>query len=479
MKIKSTLSLQIAITVLSIQAQAAPASEATKVKANQPWMISSGSSTQRIVPARNPDFVKKSSADYLAEENAIINALPNKAALMRARNSRQIKLDHNGQIQNVNLASPAYWPENVQRVARVLATKDRTAQWNYEELLFPIRNKYSAYGHTYSFQGFMNAVATFPKFCSTEIGPNAQGEDSDTLCKRALATMFAHNNQETGAHEAEGTVGMPAEWRQGLAYVNEAGCQLTGEGCGYDSSCQLSTWTGDVMACPGYGTNNKKKYFGRGAKQLSYNYNYGKFSRVLFGTEKTLLMDPDRVGQDGSLALLSAFWFFMEPQPPKPSMYDMIYGHWVPTAYDIAAKRERGFGVSTMIINGGVECGGKTEEMAQSKNRIKYYLAFANFFGIKQLVENERLGCAGNDQMMQFDEQGTSQTSFPLYWEQDWSQAGKCQLVQYEAGPFSAFYEGDYEKCVVYQNDRPYYNSTKGYHPFAPVTVDQVVYPEG
>ena len=38
-----------------------------------------------------------------------------------------------------------------------------------------------------------------------------------------------------------------------------------------------------------------QKYFGRGAKQLSWNYNYGAFSNAMFGDAMILLKNPGLV----------------------------------------------------------------------------------------------------------------------------------------------------------------------------------------
>ena len=42
------------------------------------------------------------------------------------------------------------------------------------------------------------------------------GRDSEAICRRTLATMFAHFTQETGGHNPNGEV---EEWRQGLVYL--------------------------------------------------------------------------------------------------------------------------------------------------------------------------------------------------------------------------------------------------------------------
>ena len=66
-------------------------------------------------------------------------------------------------------------------------------------------------------------------------------------------------------------------------HCREAGCKETGPGCEYSSACDLSTWQGRTWPC-GKDGGSWKKYYGRGAKQLSYNFNYGPFSDAMFGT---------------------------------------------------------------------------------------------------------------------------------------------------------------------------------------------------
>ena len=192
-----------------------------------------------------------------------------------------------------------------------------------------------------------------------------------------------------------------------------------------------------------------KSYFGRGAKQLSYNYNYGPFSEAMFSDVSVLMNNPELVA-DTWLNLASAIFFFFYPQPPKPSMLHVIDGTWQPNERDISNGLVTGFGVTIQIINGGVECGGSTV-IQQSINRIDYYQHFANYLQV-DLPNGEIPGCAG---MKQFDAQGAG--ALEIYWEQDWAYSSEspdgkvnaCQLVGYQT-PFSAFKEGDYAKCVEY-----------------------------
>ena len=270
-------------------------------------------------------------------------------------------------------------PDNVKRVEGIVKASD----WEY---LFPLR------AQSYTYSNFLKAVGKFPALCKTY----NDGRDSDAICRKELATMFAHFAQETGGHESWRP---EAEWRQALVHVREMGW-TEGQKGGYNGECNPDIWQGQTWPCGKDKDGDFVSYFGRGAKQLSYNYNYGPFSEAMFGTVRTLLDKPELVA-DTWLNLASAIFFFAYPQPPKPSMLQVIDGTWQPNDHDKANGLVPGFGVTTQIINGGVECGGPTE-IAQSENRIKYYKEFANYLKVP-VPANEVLGCAN---MKQFDEGG-------------------------------------------------------------------------
>ncbi|WJW87407.1 MULTISPECIES: chitinase [Enterobacter] len=331
----------------------------------------------------------------------------------------------NAQVEMIEPGRAAN-PENVKRVEGIVKASD----WEY---LFPLR------AQAYTYSNFLKAVGKFPALCKTY----NDGRDSDAICRKELATMFAHFAQETGGHESWRP---EAEWRQALVHVREMGWS-EGQKGGYNGECNPDVWQGQTWPCGKDKDGDFLSYFGRGAKQLSYNYNYGPFSEAMYGDVHTLLEKPELVA-DTWLNLASAIFFFAYPQPPKPSMLQVIDGTWQPNAHDKANGLVPGFGVTTQIINGGVECGGPTE-IAQSQNRIKYYKEFANYLKVP-VPANEVLGCAN---MKQFDEGGAG--ALKIYWEQDWGwsadtptgQTYSCQLVGYQT-PFSAFKEGDYSKCV-------------------------------
>lgn len=59
------------------------------------------------------------------------------------------------------------------------------------------------------------------------------------------------------------------------------------------------------------------QYYGRGPFQLSWNYNYGQFSNVFapaaYDSKMYLLKNPEKLHQDGDLAMTAGIWFYMTP----------------------------------------------------------------------------------------------------------------------------------------------------------------------
>ncbi|MBK0413950.1 chitinase [Chromobacterium haemolyticum] len=348
-------------------------------------------------------------------------ALQYEAALTDTAFFRNVKASirtlPNAQVEQVAPGSAAN-PLNVRRVERLLPA----AKWEYY---------FSRRDASYSYQRFLQAIAKFPAICDDY----SDGRDGDAICRHSLATMFAHFAQETGDHNRSDTV---PEWRQGLKYLREMGCDETGPGCGYNTECADPVFN-KVWTCGKNADGSWKKYFGRGAKQLSYNYNYGPFSQAMYnGDQSVLLKNPDLVASTW-LNLTSATFFFVFPQPPKPSMLHVLDGTWVPNAADKAAGAGNNFATTIQIIN--AECGGGTERQA-AQNRIDYYRQFAKDLGWD--YGNEQLSCAN---MQRFS--AASSAAYNIYWEKDWKWGNdyKCQLVNYQT-PYSALQAGNYQRCV-------------------------------
>ena len=251
---------------------------------------------------------------------------------------------------------------------------------------FPDRNV------AYTYTNFLKAIGKYPSICRTA-----------DLCPKILANMFGHIQQETA----------------NLVYIEEINKS--------PYCADWSTWVVEAYPCV-----SGQMYYGRGAKQLSWNYNYGAFSNAMFGDAMILLNNPDLVATTW-LNFAASMWFYVTPQPPKPSMLQVLDGSWVPNSQDLASNLVPGFGVTTMIINGALECGSWNQ---QAQNRANYYTQYAQQLGVD--ISGEKLLC--ND-MQQFSDQGSA-GGVAMYWAPE----TQCSLVTWQTA-YSALIEGDYSKC--------------------------------
>ena len=104
-----------------------------------------------------------------------------------------------------------------------------------------------------------------------------------------------------------------------------------------------------------------------------------------------LLSNPDLVETDPVVAFKTAIWFWMTPQPPKPSCHDVMIGDWQPTPADIRAGRLPGYGMCTNIINGGLECGGQGPD-TRVESRIGFYRRYCDIY---EISPGDNLNCYG------------------------------------------------------------------------------------
>ena len=273
-------------------------------------------------------------------------------------------------------------PPNVRNVELILTEQI------FEEI-FPKRNA------AYTYTNFLKAIGKFPSVCA-----------SATTCPRILAALLAHIQQETG----------------GLVYTEEIQKR--------DYCAAWTPWVADAYPCA-----QGKQYYGRGAMQLSWNYNYGAFSRAMLGDANVLLENPELVANTW-LNFASAIWFFVTPQPPKPSMLQVLDGSWMPNQSDSASGLKPGFGASTMVINGGVECGPSPSNPSGAAKRARYYKGFAKRLGLD--VFREKLDCK---ESRSFPSSGSA-GKLGLHWSPETG----CTLVSWQTA-FSALVEGDYQAC--------------------------------
>ena len=219
----------------------------------------------------------------------------------------------------------------------------------------------------------------YSRFCNT-------GNDYND--KRELAAFLANITKETtggwvdpdpSKDAANQPTGSHGSW--GLHWLRELGSSPSAK----PSNCYTSGSTIDYQPVGG------KCYYGRGPIQISYFYNYGNFSDFLYNNT-SLVSNPDLLEQDGELAFLSAIWFWMTPQCPKPSCHQVMQEIYDESAtnYSSALMSKKGFLHTVNIINGDVECrGGNSKPLLRSK-LYKYYMKLIGFTTTE--ISNEDLG---------------------------------------------------------------------------------------
>lgn len=204
--------------------------------------------------------------------------------------------------------------------------------------------------------------------------------DNELNNRRELGAFLANISKETtGGWQTPiggGSDGDYAQW--GLYFVHELGYTN-------DNSAGVYSQANDEFP-----PNPAVGYYGRGPIQLSWNYNYGQFSKFIFNDKNVLLDNPNLVQQGSVLAFKSAIWFWMMPQCPKPSCHQVMHDLWQAEAGDYASNKmyKKGFAHTNNIINGGLECRSSstpvfTEKVILRSELYKYYL------GILGLSETE------------------------------------------------------------------------------------------
>jgi chitodextrinase len=255
---------------------------------------------------------------------------------------------------------------NVQNVQALLP------QEKFDEL-FPVRNNKYQYDH------FISAVAYFPDFCA----------DLEK-CKEELSTIFAHFVQETGKWDDSDTENLPF-YKQGLFATCEYGCC---EEPKQDKCNDYNLVDPTNPFAKFYPVVDEQMYYGRGAKQLSWNYNYGLVSLAFTGDRMTFLDDPDLV-LEPQYIMSTAMWFYMTPQNPKPSMHDLVCGYWEPNAHDLEVQRfvntpAQRFARTVEIINGEQECfSDPLIKPDAAKKRFDMFMEFAREFDVTDRPESD------------------------------------------------------------------------------------------
>jgi len=290
------------------------------------------------------------------------------------------------------------------------------ADWNW---LFPLRyGKSNPQGGTYNndpyttnpgdiftLASFKKAVLEYNAYAARNNYKQFLNDGNQKQQAEEFAAFMSNVSRETSGSWQNAPAPWIAEniWKGGLYWVQEVGYSTNSDG--------TSPFVGYVDAGSDWAPVQGRSYHGRGPIQLSWNYNYGAFSAWLYDnglysekikSRNALLINPGLVNSDPVVSLLSAIWFWMTPQGPKPSAHDVIYGavsnisrttqetglppmkdgSTPPNAVgdsvdpEVIAYR---LGTTINIINGGIECNGAASWHPGPPQRASYYNAYAAY----------------------------------------------------------------------------------------------------
>ena len=90
----------------------------------------------------------------------------------------------------------------------------------------------------------------------------------------------------------------------------------------------------------------------------------------------------------------SALHYWMNYHLQKPSCHAVMTNQWVANSDDVKANRVAGFGLTTNIIDGEIECG-HVHDDPRDRTRIGFYKNFCNISGVPIIdPEPPELNCS-------------------------------------------------------------------------------------
>jgi predicted chitinase len=196
---------------------------------------------------------------------------------------------------------------------------------SYFDSIFPLASRNAVY----TYEGLLAASASYPAFANT---------GSLDTCRQETAAFLANIARETGR----------------LRYAEEIA-----------KSVYCSTRTG--CACDSSATDQATWYYGRGAIQLTWNYNYCSAGTAL---SADLLGQPSLVHTDAKYAWATALWYWMTSK-----------GGAAATCHD-AMTGTGAFGDTIRAINGGECGGGGYGSVTAVTERVNAYIEYAKGLGI-------------------------------------------------------------------------------------------------
>ncbi|KAF8762683.1 hypothetical protein HU200_009212 [Digitaria exilis] len=213
----------------------------------------------------------------------------------------------------------------------------------------------------YDYASFVRAADAFPAF---------GGDGDDATRKREVAAFLAQISHETTGGWATAPDG-PYAW--GLCFKEEI--NPPSNYC--DPTVTHPTMAVDPSSSPG--NNNLALHSPGFFLDSGPGDDEGDDELKALGFDG--LGNPEIVAGDSLVAFKTALWFWMTARAPKPSCHDVMVGRYRPSYNDTVANRVPGFGLTTNIINGGIECGSPGVPAAVN-DRIGFFRRYCGLLGV-------------------------------------------------------------------------------------------------
>eukprot|EP00804_Cyclotella_cryptica_P002188 CCRYP_019581-RA/>CCRYP_019581-RA protein AED:0.06 eAED:0.06 QI:137/1/1/1/1/1/6/278/792 len=240
-------------------------------------------------------------------------------------------------------------------------------------------------GAPYTYTGFLDAVTNW----NTKNPSNAIFAGSTEMQQRhELAAFLGNALHESDAFQASREYFMCSTTQEstGNLYCQlpstqfdtaaEQYCSTTHTNpatSGYEDGCNCLLQSPDATLGGTYVDANKL-FFGRGALQLSWNYNYIDASKALTGSADVLCNSPDLVATNETYAWGTAFWF-----------WTMNTGS-VGKTCSAAVLTDGDFGGTVNTINGAIECPAGSSHESSLAQRLNYYCKAATELSVDALL---------------------------------------------------------------------------------------------
>jgi len=341
----------------------------------------------------------------------------------------------------------------------------------------------------YNYKAFAIAARYFPKFGTEHVSKDPLGRrlitdySADETYRRDLAAFFSHAIQETGENNGHLYLRLPKEqahecfyrggffnWFEGgprSPFVKNGGLDpKDGEFCVAAARyCDAGSNTKWFYPCAtgSKGGYYRGCYYGRGAIQISYNYNYGLFNMWLKnqgithnGKPIDVLQNPNLImtKTDPPLSIMASMWFYMTPQSPKPSMHDIVIGNWVSPDPKYAGGV---FGPTSLVINN--ECGGEDPGEpggAGESRRIKAFRWFTNYFGARYYITSrDTLSCKkfnGGSRKFNFRDR-VVKNSWDADWATSWDPSKPCRCAMQTYQGYIPAYDSEIMSHFAAENE--------------------------